>query len=418
MELALTVAIILICVAFEGFFSGSEIGVLSASRAKVVRRVEEGSRSGKILDRFLGSPERLLGTTLVGTNLSVVIGTVVFTSYMYRRLGEGGELYSLLVMSPLVLVFGEILPKTVFQQYSDRLVYIVSYPLQAAEYVFFPLVRLLTALSRLITGAGAAGPQRRSPFVTKHELQMLVLADGGEAEMEAEEREMIHRIFTLGTTTASQVMVPLVDVTGIEDTSAPDEVIRKVAEKGYSRLPVYRDNLSNIVGILNVFDIFTLHPEDRELRKVVREPLYVPEVMNVDDLLQEMQRVGTQMAIVVDEYGGAVGIVTVEDLLEEVVGEIQDEYDREKKLYSQTGERRYIIDARMEIDAINEELHLDIPTGSYETLGGYLVTYLRRIPAQGELLRIGRIRYRVTEADRRSVRQVEVVEVPPGRTGG
>ncbi len=169
------------------------------------------------------------------------------------------------------------------------------------------------------------------------------------------------------------------------------------------------------MGILNVFDIFSLDPGDEGLSKIVREPLYVPEVMKVDGLLEEMQLVGTQMAIVVDEYGGAVGIVTIEDLLEEIVGEIQDEYDREKKLYRQTGERRYLIDARMEVDAINEELRLGIPVGGYETLGGYIVAHLGRIPAQGEVLRVGHVRYRITEADRRKVREVEVVELPLGR---
>ena len=163
----------------------------------------------------------------------------------------------------------------------------------------------------------------------------------------------------------------------------------------------------SIVGVID--------PQDRELSSIVRDPLYVPEVMKVDDLLQEMQRVGAHMAIVVDEYGGAVGVVTIEDLLEEIVGEIQDEYDREEKFYRQTADRRYIIDARMEIDALNEELHLGVPTGSYETLGGYLISHLGRIPARGEILRIGRLQYRINEADRRKVCQVEVTELPASR---
>jgi CBS domain containing-hemolysin-like protein len=230
--------------------------------------------------------------------------------------------------------------------------------------------------------------------------------------LEPLEQDMIERIFDFGDTTAKEVLVPLIDVEALERNVSINEVMEKVESEGYSRYPVYYERIDNIIGTLNVFDLIDATGRETDITRFIRPAYYIPETMRIDDLLSQMQTEGHRMAIVVDEYGNSEGIVTLEDLLEEIVGEIRDEYDETKEMYQFLGDQSYLVDARMEVDEIERLLDLDLPEGDYETLGGMILQVLERIPDPGEKIELDSLEFRILKADGRSIKKVVVRRIP------
>ena len=245
-------------------------------------------------------------------------------------------------------------------------------------------------------------------MITREELQLLLREEGGKGDINPLEREMIRRIFRFSTTKVKEAMIPLVDVVALEEGISVGEAIASVRQENYSRYPVYRDRVDNIVGILYSFDLLFAEGEGQSIKPFIRPISYFPETKPVDELLVEMQRNQETLAAVVDEYGGAVGIVTVEDILEEVVGEIEDEYDVKPPLCKKVGPRKFWINARMEIDHLNESLKLGLPKGDYETLGGFVLERLGRVPLAGEVFRYNKMLFEVLKSDEKSVLEVLV----------
>lgn len=418
MTLPNVILIIALCLIAEGFFSGSEIGVISASKIKIRHRADAGSRSAILLEKFLAAPVRFLSTTLIGTNLCTVTGAAILGTYMISIHGTAGEIYTFLIFWPLTLLLGEVIPKVVYQQFSDTLAFRVVYPLRFFYYLFFPVTYLLTALVRSIGGLAQEGESRRTPFVSKQELDLLVEMRGEKTDIGEQERGMIRRIFSFGEITAREAMIPIVEVLAIEDNGTVNELLRKIKERRYSRIPVYRGNVYNISGVVNVFDILFLPDSETSISSIIRSAHYVPETKKVPELLKVLQEKKVPMAVVVDEYGSAVGIVTIEDLLEEIVGEIRSEHEVAEELYQVLQDGSYLIDARMEVDAVNEELGLGIEKGPYETLGGYLLYHLQEIPSQGAALEAGGYKYSVVESTEKSIERVKVSPISHASEGG
>ncbi len=406
--------LVAVFVGLEGFFSGSEIAVISANRIRLRHRADHGDRRAQRLLDLLEVPDQLLATTLVGTNISVVVATTLATVALIRLFGAAGELYALILMWPLALVFGEIVPKTIFQENADRAALLVIRPLRWAMVVFRPISTVVGGVARLLVARKA---HARSPFVTKEEIESLVHSAEREVDLEVGERLMIRRIFEFGDTPVKEVMVPLVNLVAVPADATPEMVIDKVVTSGFSRIPVYRDEIYDIIGLINSFDLLILPENVSTIEDIIRPVHYVPEAKRKDDLLRELQQEKMHMAVVVDEYGGAVGIATIEDLLEEIVGEIHDEYDASQAWYIELPDGTYMVDARMELDHLEEELGLALPLGDYETLGGFLLTHLETIPRPGQAVEVRGARLKVKEADDRSVKSVlvEIIE-PPAAT--
>jgi putative hemolysin len=226
------------------------------------------------------------------------------------------------------------------------------------------------------------------------------------------ERRMIRRIFGFSDTRVRDAMIPLVEVVALGDHASVDELIQAIREHGFSRIPIFQDNIHNIVGWVNALDVLSMPPGERSFRQLIRPAYYVPETRRIGDLLKDVQQKGIPLAVVVDEYGGSVGIVTIEDMIEEIVGEIEDEYDARERLYEVLPDGSFRIDARMEIDAINEILGLPLPTGDYATLAGFILAELERIPQRGELLMHDGLMLEIEEATNRTVERVHVVPRP------
>ncbi|MFQ5912477.1 MAG: hemolysin family protein [Nitrospinota bacterium] len=409
MSPVLAFAIIFICLAAEFFFAGVELAMVAADRLRLKSRADAGERGPIIALRLLESPERLVATTLTCHNLAFVTNVTVSTWLILSLAGpKYGEVLTLVVMAPLLLTLGEIVPKSLFREKADVLAPKAAYVVWAASKVFFPIVYLVKRFTGLFL---KPSEQERSVSVTREELELMLQSKTAGGDVQMEERRMIHRIFGFGDTTAREVMVPLVEVTEMPETARVGEVALRMGEKAYSRIPIYREETHNIVGIVNAFEVLTAPSDEESIQALIRPVLYVPESMRADDLLQTLRDRGEYFAVVVDEYGGSVGIATIEDLLEEIVGEIYDEHQEAPAFYERLPGGSFRIDARMEVDAINEILGLRLPKESYETLAGFVTKTLERIPREGEEFESSGLRFRVTDATSKRVLEVVVRRV-------
>ena len=400
---------ILFFLLMEGFFSGSEMAIVNCDKLRIRSQASEGIRGAKLIQEMLERPEWLLGTTLIGTNLAAVTNTILVTLLLIDSLGHEGTFYAVLIVSPLALFFGEILPKSFFQQKADVLAPLVIYPLWVCSRLFTPLLWLITALPRVLARKGLAAYETTGGLPRRDDLRLLLEMPRGGSDILAEERKMVDRLMDLSDSKVHEVMVPLVEVVAVPETASWEHAARCIVEKGHSRMPVFRDRIVHIVGILEHFDLL-LPAGDRAggIAPMIRPAFYVPETKPVHELLLYMKKTGDRMAIAVDEYGGATGIITLEDILEEIVGEIDDEYDPSRFLYRKIGPSSYLVDARIEVDQFNERFALDLPEGDYETLGGFLMTRMGRILKEGEVLRLQNMALTVEKASQRRVQTVRL----------
>ncbi len=397
-----------LCIFFEALFSGGEIALLSADKVKLRHIAEEmPARRSKIIHSFLDNPGVLITTSLIGTNLCVVLSSVVATLTFLRHYPEQAELFSLALVTPLVLVFGEILPKSIFQEYADFFVTKVVYSLWIFRLMVFPFVAAGTWLSnRLIK---ILPIERDKPVMSREELGLLLRLPSreGEDKITAEEKQMVTRIFDFKEHTVEDLMLPLSEVTALSVTATLDDVAQEIAEKGHTRIPIFEERLDQIVGIIHAYDVLRAET-GAELKDICRPAIFVPESQPAVDTLVRLQREGQGMAVVVDEYGGATGVITIEDILEEIVGEIEDEYDDTgPELFFKEGEGAYRVVAKAPVDRINEQLKLNLPLSEeYESLAGLILDLFKRIPEVNEEITIGRVSLTITKATERSVEEV------------
>ncbi len=404
-----------VCVCVEAFFSGSEIAMVSADRAQLRTRAADGDRGAELAETLLQRPQVLLATTLMGTNLATVTFSVTVALALLTSQTQNSEILAVLMVTPMTLLFGEIMPKTLFQQHADRLVPKIIFPLHIASLVLRPAVWLMSRFASIMTRL--LGTEEERAFITRDELAMLMEVEpAADSEITREEREMIANVFEMSAADAGDVMVPLSEVVALPETANLAAAAAAVSEKQHSRMPVYQDRVDNVVGVVHVFDILGklardggLSQEDR-IGDLARPVMFVPENMPSSDLLVDLQGTGHHMAVVVDEYGGAVGIVTVEDLLEEVVGEINDEHDPAPASIAQERPGVWRVEARATIERVNEEVGLSLPDSEdYETVAGLLIERLKRIPEPGESVVIGPTTIRVLEASERAVELVQIL---------
>ena len=389
-------------------FSAAEMSFIAANRVRLRHMAEGGNRTAvRYLDAFR-SPERLLSTAMMGVTIAHITASSVATWVLLPVVGGAAAILVTLALTPIMLVFGEVIPKAVARERATGLI-LWLFP------VIETLGRLLTPLT---WGANAlvgwalslVGRQRTSTrqFVSREELKLLLQMEPEEADVTVSEAEMIDKIFDLGETAVREVMVPLVDVAALPETASPADVVRLIQERGFSRIPVFTDRVFNIVGVVTAMDLLRRGAEAPDLRALMRPATYVPETKRIDDLLREMQKNRLQLAVVVDEYGGAVGIVTVEDIVEEVVGEIRDEHDRTPDTVERLPDGSYRVAGRASLEEVNDALEWDLPKGDFETVAGLVLATLHRIPLVGEVFQVRRYTVTVLEADKRRVLAVRI----------
>ena len=391
------------CLLATMFFSAAEMAFIAANRLRLRHAAEAGSGTAASYLEAFRQPERTLSTAMMGVTIAHIVASSTATWSLLPVLGKWAPLVVTAGLTPVMLVFGEIIPKAIAREWSTTLILRLYWPLTWAATLLGPFVAvarlLVTATLRLV---GARELDARA-FVSREELKALLQLEPGEADVTTQEAEMIDKIFDLGDTTVREVMVPLVEVTMLPDTATPQEAIAVIHQRGFSRIPVYRQRQTDIVGVVAAMDLLSRGAQAASLDELKRVPYYVPETKRIDDLLREMQRARTHMAVVVDEYGGSTGVVTLEDILEEIVGEIQDEHDRTPASVERLPDGSYLIQARTNVDELNEALDWNLPKEDYETVAGLVLATVHRIPRKGEEFQVPGYAITVLEADARRV---------------
>ncbi len=394
------------------FFSAAEMAFIAANRIRLRHLAEGGHRvAARYLEAF-ARPEGILSAAKMGVPVTHIVAASVATWGLLPSLGPAAALVVTLVLTPIMLVLGEVIPKAIAQQWATGMVLRLFPPLAWAAWVLGPLT---WTGSKIVEGALALVGRPRDHvrhFVSREELKLVLQMEPEESDVTTQEAEMIDKIFSLGETTVREVMVPLVDVVALPETATPEEAIALVRERGHARLPVFRDRVDNMVGLVTAMDLLRRGAEVESLKTLMRPPYFVPETKRIDDLLREMQKARIQLAVVVDEYGGSVGIVTVEDIVEQIVGEIHDAHEPTPATIERLPDGSYRVAGRVGIVEINEALEWELPTGDYETVSGMILAALHRIPRTGEEFGVGRYHLTVLDADER---RIIAVKIAPGR---
>jgi CBS domain containing-hemolysin-like protein len=415
-EYIVEILLFVVCVLLSAFFSSSEVALISITRAKTRTLVNEGKHGSEALAALKEKPDRLLITILIGNNIVNIAAASIATAIAIRIFGDVGVGIATGVVVIILLVFGEIGPKIYATRASD------SFALMVAPVVFF-LSRLLIPVIWLVERISprfGAGKEMNEPSLTEEEIKEWIDVGKEEGTIEQGEQDMLYSVLDFADTTAREIMTPRIDVIAMEDTVSFEEAIRIFNETGFSRIPVYHDQIDNITGILNVKDVFSAmvsHRKDSTIKEVMYDPMFVPETKKIDDLLKELQVHRVQMAIIIDEYSSFVGIVTVEDILEEIVGDILDEFDKEEPEVQNISEGVYVVDAQMWVEDINERMKINLPVDeSYETIGGLIIDRLGHIPLHpGEKVEIheGKITLVVMQMHGRRIVKAKIVVHPP-----
>ena len=415
---------IVVCFILAGLASGTETALTSVGRLRVRYLAEEGSRAARILQKLQRDPNRFLSTVLLVNTVALIVAsstTTLFTDDMFSNWGVPGPqrlwlaLLVSLLLSILLLLLAEVTPKTLAIRYAERVALAAAGPVDRMATFLNPVLWAVTIVSRALTGGRAA----KAAFLTEEELITLLHVSEEQGVIEEQEHDMIHGIIEIGDKSVREVMVPRTDMVALDKSATLQDIVRIFKQHRHTRLPVYKGDLDHIVGLIHAKDLLLFYTlasaPEFNLDKILRPILFTPETKKVDELLHEMRSKKVHMMIVVDEYGGTAGLVSLEDLLEEIVGEIRDEYDQaEEEHFKLVSPTEAVVDARYSMDELNSRLGLGInESGEYDSVGGYVVASLGTIPAPGAQFQGGRARWKVEQARGNRVEQVRLISDQP-----
>ncbi|MGH7609025.1 MAG: hemolysin family protein [Candidatus Dormibacteria bacterium] len=408
------VLLLVLALVVAGLSATAETSLTSVSRLKIRARRAEGDRRAALIERLHRDPGGYLGTILVTNTLAVVIASSAATLLAERRLGTGAALWSALALSILVLLFCELGPKTYALQHNEGVARVLARPVAGLTSALRPLLLVLTWVSSLVFRVLPGQGGRRTPFLSEDELKELVSASQQEGVVEEEEREMIHGVLEMTDKPVREVMVPRVQMVALAAEASLEDAISEIKTQGHSRIPVYEETVDNITGVLYAKDLLGAATggggQPARVGELARPATFVPEAKHLGELLQEMQLAKTHLAMVVDEYGGTAGLVTIEDLLEEIVGPIRDEYDRDEPEEIQLiAPAEALASASVSLDDVNDVLHLKLEGEDFDSLGGLVYAHLGRIPAVGDEVSTGDgVTITVEAIERRAIRTVRL----------
>ncbi len=409
--ISLNIIIIALCILVQAFFSGSEIVLIASNRLKLRQEIAKGTKGARLALNMINNQQWFLATTSTGTNMFVITSSVIAATCFHQFFGIYGEPLTIIIMSPVLLMFGEIIPRTLFQQNATKIAPRIAKTLWVASRIISPVTYLVFRASRLFYGRSGQEAFKKQHLITREDLALMLRVSGEESDLQKKEKKLIHRVFHLAESDVADVMVPLINVTAIPDTAIVEDAIKIISQTGYSKLPVFKDRIDNLTGVIFARDLLDVPDTLTKIGQFMRKAVFVPEFKRADDLLLSFQKTHDSIAIVVDEYGGAVGIITLEDILEEVVGQIRDEYDMETGQLVKLGENRFLVNAAMEIERANEKMNLNLPKEDYETIGGFLLKQIGKIPKKGETLIYKNVKYTVMQSSNRAINEILVEKV-------
>ena len=418
------IVIILFAIVGSAFISLSETAVLAVNKIRMRHRSEGGDRRAARILSFSREPEKFFGTVLLANNIFNMLLGAVATSFAIRVWGNTGGVIAgaAIVATAVVTMFGELLPKTLAAVASERVALLVARPIHLLSIISFPIVWVFTLLPRLLTNLLGGREAMASPTVTQSELRMLIDVGEQEGTVERVQGAMLERVFELGETEVREIMTPRTGIAWVHADTTLGEFLENFHNQPFSRLPVYDDDYDDVVGILSMRDVTvalsakTLNPT-LPVTRMAREPLFVPETKHLDDLFHMMQQGGHRLAVVVDEYGGVAGLVTLTRVLEQIIGRTGQEGRRPEQSFVTVDENTFVVDGGMAVGDANEAMSLGLPEGEYETVAGFVLEHLQRLPSQGDRVRHAGLRLQVVEMQANRVTKVRIRKRASGPAG-
>ncbi|RDY23404.1 HlyC/CorC family transporter [Romboutsia maritimum] len=406
------IIILAILLVASGFFSASETSLMSLSKIRIRYMQEEGVKGAKLVSSLIEDPNSLLGSILVGNNVVNIAATSISTS-LFMSIFKGPEAVPIAtaVMTILVLIFGEITPKTIAANNSEKIALFVSKPIKLIVIILKPVVWIFNIITGVIFKLLGIENKGNQPYITEEELKTMVKVSHEEGVLEVEERQIINNVFQFGDMQAKEAMVQRLDMVAINSEDSYDEIIEMFKNEKLSRLPVYNDSIDDIIGILNIKDVIFLLDEEIEhfnINNYLREPFFTYEFKKITQLLEEMKIAKSQMAIVVDEYGGTAGLITIEDLVEVIVGDIDDEYDEDDEEIQVIKEDEYVVEGGTKISDVNELIGIRLESDEFDSIGGFIIGYLKRLPEENEVVEVENIRLCIESIDKNRIKKIRI----------
>ena len=396
----------------SGFFSASETALMSLSRIKIRHMEEDGVRGAKLVGSLLEDSNRLLTSILIGNNIVNIAATSISTSLFITLWGAQGVAAATALMTVLVLIFGEITPKTISANTPEKVSLIVAKPIKLFMIILKPVVGIFNIITKIIFKLLGVDDHGVRPFITEEELKTMVNVSHEEGLLEIEEREIINNVFEFGDMQAKEAMVQRLDIVAIDVEDSYEEIIELFKTEKLSRMPVYEETIDDIIGILNIKDVIFLSDEEIvnfDVKKYIRDPFFTYEFKKITQLLEEMKKDKSQMAIVVDEYGGTAGLITIEDLVEVIVGDIEDEYDEEEDEIEVISSNEFLVEGSTKISDVNEVLGINLESEEFDSIGGYIIGYIKHIPEENEVIEVDRVKFNIESVDKNRIKKIRII---------
>ena len=409
---AIQLGTIIILLALSAFFSSAETAYTTINRIRLRTLIEEGNTAAKRVERIIHNPGKMLSAILIGNNIVNLSASSLMTIFSTNVFGSRSVGAATGVLTLLVLIFGEISPKTMASVHAERIALLYSVPVSALIWLLTPVIFIVNFLSRGLMLLLRIDPDKKNGNFTTNELRTIMEVSHEEGVLENEEKVMINNVFDFGDTQAKDIMIPRADMVFANIDDSYDDLLEIFKKEMFTRLPVYENTTDNVIGIINMKDLL-LHEgpkEDFHIRNILREAHFTYEYKKISELMLEMKDYSVNFTIVLDEYGSTAGLITFEDLLEEIVGEIRDEYDSaEEELIQQVGPNEYIIEGSMKLDDINDALELSLDSEDYDSIGGLIIELLDHLPQVGEsVTTAGGIRLVVDSLDKNRIEKVHM----------
>ncbi|MBC6696444.1 HlyC/CorC family transporter [Terrisporobacter mayombei] len=406
------IGLLVILLIGSGFFSASETALMSISKIRIRYMEEDGVKGAKLVSKLLEDSNRLLSSILVGNNIVNIAATSISTSLFINLWGEQGVAAATALMTVLVLIFGEITPKTISANNPEKVAVFVAKPIKIFMTLLKPVVGVFNVITKIIFKILGVDDDGVKPFITEEELKAMVNVSHEEGLLEIEEREIINNVFEFGDMQAKEAMVQRLDMVAIDIEDSYDEIIELFKTEKLSRMPVYEETIDDIIGILNIKDVIFLSDEEIEsfdVKKYIREPFFTYEFKKITQLLEEMKKDKSQMAVVVDEYGGTAGLITIEDLVEVIVGDIEDEYDEEDDEIQVISSKEFLVEGSTKISDVNEILDIELESEEFDSIGGYIIGYIKHIPEEEEVIEVDGIKFHIESVDKNRIKKIRIL---------
>ena len=401
---ALQILIVIGLLALSAFFSSSETAMMAVNKIRVRNLADAGLSSAQTLMKVLDNQPKMLSAILIGNNIVNISASSLATILVTRAFGDMYVGVGTGILTLLVLIFGEITPKTSATLYSETMALRFAKPIYMIMQVLTPVIFIVDKLSQGVLRLLHVDPNKKQDAITEDELRTIVEVSHEEGVIESDEKKMIYNVFDFGDSVAKDIMVPRIDMTFIDVDATFSEVIEVFREVKYTRYPVYEETTDNVIGIINIKDLLLTENQKKFcIRDYLREPLYTYEFKKTAELMVELRKTQNNIAIVLDEYGATAGLITLEDMLEEIVGEIRDE-----DLIRRIGPREYVVEAAMKLDDLNDQLGLDLESEDYDSIGGFIIGLLDHLPEEGEEVTHKTLRFVVDKVDRNRIDKIHL----------